>query len=214
MPASELPVLPVTCLKTAEILNTKNAFRGHNTVIGMYCTFSSTCVVCCLYRKMCKSHNSIYVILFIPDFWTTKCTRCPDALDKLDELASSPQFSHISFVSICCDTLDGAREIIERENEPRWKHMKHYFMDTCDKERAKTILGFTSVPFYVMLNEHGKITQMGSSTKTFDFNATTDADKENENVMTKSEKERNNNNTLADKEPTEAERVFILDEDF
>lgn len=151
------------------------------------------------------------------DFWTTKCTRCPYALDKLDEMASDPKFSNVRFVSICCDKLDGAREIIEKEDEPRWNHVSHYFMEHSDKESAKTILGFKSVPFYVMLNENGEITQMGSS-KTFDFDdipgvIRPEADKENEKVTTKSEKELDNPVTTADKELT-VERVFILDEDF
>ena len=207
MPSSGFPVLSVTCLKTAEILSTEDAFRGHNTLIGtdLHVVHGS----CCLYRK-----NSCLIILFVPDFWTTKCTRCPDALDKLDEMASDPKFSHIRFVSICCDKLDGAREIIERDDEPRWKHVSHYFMDSFDKERAKKMLGFKSVPFYVMLKENGEITQTGS-TKTFNFNEIIPrgSDKENENVMTKSEKVLDTLVTTIDKEPT-ADRVLILDEDF
>lgn len=134
-------------------------------------------------------------------------------------MASDQKFSHVRFVSICCDKLDGAREIIEKEDEPRWKHVSHYFMEHSDKESAKKILGFKTVPFYVMLNENGEITQTGSS-KTFDFNeipgvVRPEADKENEEVSTKSERELDTPVTTADKEPTTtAERVFILDEDF
>lgn len=75
----------------------------------------------------------------------------------------------IQFLSICCDELDGAREIIEREEEPRWKHMDHYFMEPDVKESLKRILAatfgayFHSVPFYVILNERGTIQQMGNT---------------------------------------------------
>ena len=82
--------------------------------------------------------------LFIPlaDFWTTKCTQCPDALDKLDIMAQDPKYKDVQFISICCDKLDGARDIIEQEDDLRWQNVKHYFMDKDDKEKAKKILGF------------------------------------------------------------------------
>lgn len=109
-------------------------------------------------------------ILFLPrtDFWTTKCTRCPDALDKLDDMAQDPMYENIQFISICCDKLDGARDIIEKEEELRWQNVSHYFMSKDDKETAKKILGFQQVPFYVVLDEEGKIQQSGSG-KQVDF---------------------------------------------
>ena len=102
--------------------------------------------------------------IFIPlaDFWTTKCTQCPDALDKLDIMAQDPKYKDVQFISICCDKLDGARDIIEQEDDLRWQNVKHYFMDKDDKEKAKKILGFKQVPFYVVMDEHGSITQSGS----------------------------------------------------
>ncbi|CAB9524190.1 alkyl hydroperoxide reductase Thiol specific antioxidant Mal allergen [Seminavis robusta] len=101
----------------------------------------------------------------IIDFWTTRCTRCPDALDKLDKLAQDPQYNEIKFISICCDQLDGAREIIEKDNDPRWSHIAHYFMAPNDKETAKKVLGFKSVPFYVVLDKTGNIVQKGGASK-------------------------------------------------
>lgn len=98
-----------------------------------------------------------------PDFWTTKCTRCPAALDKLQTMTK--EHSNITFVSICCDKLDGAREIIEQEDELRWQGLEHYFMANEQKEEAKRILGFNSVPFYVFVNKRGEITQMGGASK-------------------------------------------------
>ncbi|KAL3805129.1 hypothetical protein HJC23_003357 [Cyclotella cryptica] len=104
----------------------------------------------------------------IIDFWTTKCTRCPAALDELDSLACSPLYKNVKFASICCDLCDGARNIIEQTDEPRWAHVHHYYMGFEHKEEAKRILGFKSVPFYVVLNEDGEIVQMGGK-KDIDF---------------------------------------------
>ena len=102
------------------------------------------------------------------DFWTTKCTRCPDALDKLDKMAEDPKYENVQFISICCDKLDGARDIIEKDDDLRWQNVSHYFMDQQNKEEAKKILGFKSVPFYVVLDENGEITQLGNH-KSIDF---------------------------------------------
>ena len=68
----------------------------------------------------------------------------------------------VQFVSICCDSLDGAREIIERDDELRWSCVQHFFMSKEDKERAKKILGFKQVPFYVVLGEEGQILDKGN----------------------------------------------------
>ena len=96
------------------------------------------------------------------DFWTTRCTRCPDALDRLNERAQKADVDAIAFVAICCDQLDGAREIMEKDDELRWSSISHYFMAHEDKETAKRVLNFKSVPFYVVLNEEGAIVQSGN----------------------------------------------------
>lgn len=132
-------------------------------------------------------------------------------------MASDPKFSNVRFVSICCDKLDGAREILEKEEELRWSHISHYFMEHIHKEEAKKMLGFISVPFYVLLNDAGEVVQKGSS-KTFDFEAIpgmhrSEANKENvEEVSTTSKKEVNTS-IITTAEPS-MERVLILDEDF
>ena len=111
---------------------------------------------------------------FIPDictnvdFWTTKCTRCPNALDQLNELAADERYQKVKFASIVCDSCDGARNIIDKEDKPRWEKVSHFFMDHDHKEEAKKILGFKQVPFYVVLNANGDIVQMGSK-KQIDF---------------------------------------------
>ncbi|GAX27221.1 hypothetical protein FisN_13Lh223 [Fistulifera solaris] len=94
------------------------------------------------------------------DFWTTRCTNCPDALNKLQHLAATS--SNVRFASICCDSLDGAREIIGRHDDMRWSSVHHYFMEHVDKELCKHIFGFKQVPFYVVLNAQNEITQYGN----------------------------------------------------
>lgn len=77
-------------------------------------------------------------------------------------MAQDPKYENVQFVSICCDKLDGARDIIDQEEEERWQNVNHYFMESKDKETAKKVLGFRQVPFYVVLDEHGDIQQMGN----------------------------------------------------
>jgi len=113
------------------------------------------------------SHIAFYCILFI-DFWTTKCVKCPDALDNLDSLAQDPKYSNVEFTSIVLDACDGARSIIEENGHDRWSNVRHYFMDKSFKEEAKSLLGFQQVPFYVVLDEKGDIVQKGGS-KQVDF---------------------------------------------
>jgi hypothetical protein len=80
----------------------------------------------------------------------------------MNDRARSPNHRNVQFVSICCDKCDGAREILEQTDEPRWSAIRHYYMEERDKERAKAVLGFTSVPFYVVLNEQGDVIQLGN----------------------------------------------------
>ena len=134
------------------------------------------------------------------DFWTTKCTRCPDALDNLNSMAQQPEYANVHFSSIVLDECDGARNIIETpDDQPRWSHINHYYMDRDYKENAKDVLGFNQVPFYVVLNERGEIIQKGSK-KQIDFKHIPGVESEE----TKEEE--------IESEPME--RVFCMDEDF
>ena len=131
-------------------------------------------MACC-----CSSLTSIAHVFTAADFWTTKCTRCPAALDKLQLL--SVQYPQITFMSICCDSLDGARELLEQDEDLKWQGIRHYYMATEYKEHAKKLFGFKTVPFYVFVNAHGDITQSGGPVK-IDFAflpGTDEIDKEN-----------------------------------
>lgn len=61
--------------------------------------------------------------------------------------------------------------------------MQHYFMESQHKEQAKQILGFKSVPFYVMMNEDGEITQKGSKVDFDDVPGVVRRDDGKENVV-------------------------------
>ena len=109
-------------------------------------------------------------------------------------MAQDPRYKNVHFVSICCDKLDGAREILEKHDDLRWNHISHYFMEPNDKNVAKQILGFSSVPFYVIVNDHGEITQKGGS-KAIDFDNVPNMEEDKENVG-----------------PEVEERVFVMDD--
>ncbi len=83
-------------------------------------------------------------------------------------MAQDPKYKDVQFISICCDKLDGARDIIEMKDDLRWQNINHYFMGKEDKELAKKILGFQQVPFYVVVDENGSIQQSGNG-KQVDF---------------------------------------------
>eukprot|EP00934_Nitzschia_sp_Nitz4_P002262 Nitzschia sp. Nitz4//scaffold141_size107518//80108//80762//NITZ4_004290-RA/size107518-augustus-gene-0.97-mRNA-1//-1//CDS//3329536330//2262//frame0 len=191
MTVSNLPQLPLLCLKTADSTRTQEVVRGKPTII---------------------------------DFWTTRCTRCPDALDKLNNMAQDPMYENVQFVSICCDKLDGARDIIEKEDDLRWQNVNHYFMEQTDKEFAKQELGFKSVPFYVVLDEEGTITQKGNH-GAIDFEDVPGIVRPVEEETKEEEKEMDDMDGLTldfqldfsfepIKEPPTVERVFCLSDDF
>lgn len=146
------------------------------------------------------------------DFWTTKCVKCPDALDNLNSLAQNPQYANVEFTSIVIDACDAARNIIEEKESQRWSHIKHYFMDKAFKEEAKSLLGFQQVPFYVVLDEKGDIVQKGG-TRQVDFDAIPGIVRKTENIsISKNEEE-----LIALRDGTcshSSERVFCMDEDF
>mmetsp|Transcript_2660 Transcript_2660/g.6074 ORF Transcript_2660/g.6074 Transcript_2660/m.6074 type:complete len:160 (-) Transcript_2660:253-732(-) len=129
------------------------------------------------------------------DFWTTRCTNCPTALNELNALAGDERYQNVRFASICCDSCDGARNIIDSDDIPRWNKISHYFMDHDNKEKAKSILGFKQVPFIVVLNKNGDIVQMGPKKK-IDFG-------DIPGMVTESKTDMSG-----------GERSFVLDEDF
>ena len=113
-------------------------------------------------------------------------------------MAQKPEYADVQFTSIVLDECDGARNIIETPDEPRWKNIKHYYLDREYKEDAKAALGFHQVPFYVVLNDRGEIVQKGSK-KQIDFERIPGVSFEEEKEEVSS---------------VETDRVFCMDEDF
>ncbi|CAN0118232.1 unnamed protein product, partial [Discosporangium mesarthrocarpum] len=96
------------------------------------------------------------------DFWTTRCTNCPAALDSLDELAALCPSA--SFVAVNIDGTDAAAAtlVLESASEGRWTRLKKVHLAEEDKERAKALLGMRVVPFYVIVNQGGAIVRSGT----------------------------------------------------
>jgi hypothetical protein len=99
---------------------------------GLYCFFVPTI-----------SHSKLSTIL-LSDFWNTRGGRCPDALDKLDNMANDPKYENVNCISICCDKLDGAQDIIEKEDDPRWRNMILKSKDHSSKIVVQELLRGTS----------------------------------------------------------------------
>jgi hypothetical protein len=66
------------------------------------------------------------------------------------------------FVAICCDSCDGAREILEQNDELRWPDIRQYYMALPDKEYLKKIFGFSRVPFYMVVSSLGTVLYHGN----------------------------------------------------
>ncbi|CAN0460437.1 unnamed protein product, partial [Ectocarpus sp. 8 AP-2014] len=96
------------------------------------------------------------------DFWTTRCTNCPAALDALDSIALGRP--SVTFVAVNIDDSGAARELVSQAaSEGRWTSLAHVHLEEDEKERAKDILGMRTVPFYVVVSEDGKVLRHGSA---------------------------------------------------
>ncbi|CAN0262824.1 unnamed protein product [Ectocarpus fasciculatus] len=96
------------------------------------------------------------------DFWTTRCTNCPAALDALNSIALVRP--SVAFVAVNIDDAGAARELISQAaSEGRWTSLAHVHLGEDEKERAKDILGMRTVPFYVVVGEDGKVLRHGSA---------------------------------------------------
>lgn len=100
------------------------------------------------------------------DLWTTRCARCPRALDQLNATAIGWDQSDtpVLFVSACCDNgepddIEFAREIVE---EGQWNSVVHTFLSHEEKERLKSTLGFNSVPHVAIVSPGGRVMYSGS----------------------------------------------------
>mmetsp|Transcript_26423 Transcript_26423/g.52736 ORF Transcript_26423/g.52736 Transcript_26423/m.52736 type:complete len:159 (+) Transcript_26423:175-651(+) len=129
---------------------------------------------------------------FIIDLWTTKCVRCPAALDKLNSMACTTH-SEYTFCSIVLDALDPARDIIHEPKDPRWQNIRHFHTTVDNKEQMKAFYGFNQVPFYLVVVD-GNVTHKGNKVDLQELLV-----KQQQNEVGEEKKE---------------EREFVMDEDF
>jgi hypothetical protein len=93
------------------------------------------------------------------DFWTTKCVKCPAALEKLNDEAEG--VDDVIYVSCALSQGEGNKEMV-RDLVGDWENMTHVFMDMENKEAAKAAFGFAQVPFYVVVSKEGNILGKGA----------------------------------------------------
>lgn len=100
------------------------------------------------------------------DFWTSKCVKCPAALEKLNEEAGESK-GEIIFVSCALSQGDGNKEVVgSLVADEEWDNLTHTFMDMTNKEVAKAAFGFTTVPFYVVVSKDGRVVGRGEPKNT------------------------------------------------
>jgi hypothetical protein len=115
----------------------------------------------------------------------------------------------------------------EPDDAPKWSHVAHYFMGFQEKERAKALLQFQQVPFYVVFDETGNIVHSATNkldweTHVLPFTKEADAVDEVEapavSIPASPEPHKNLRSTAATstinkKEVPSPNSVFIVDDD-
>ena len=115
--------------------------------------FPKLICTCLKTAEICETTQLLRGKTTVVDFWTTSCGRCPPTLDKLDQMAQEPRCANLQFISICCDSIDKARDTIEKDDYMNWPNIKHFHIDPHHKKVAKQLIGFQFVPFCVIVSE-------------------------------------------------------------
>ena len=114
----------------------------------------------------------------VVEFWHTKCTRCPAALQRMDKQAAEAEAKDAEAVEaketpstlfLACalstsPTDDaGERRRVEDllEDGAAFPHLMHAFMTFAQKEEAKKRFGFTAVPHCVIIDANGSVSFSG-----------------------------------------------------
>mmetsp|Transcript_18239 Transcript_18239/g.26667 ORF Transcript_18239/g.26667 Transcript_18239/m.26667 type:complete len:159 (-) Transcript_18239:205-681(-) len=100
-----------------------------------------------------KVANSRVMVI---DFWTTKCTRCPAALDKLNDMAEEKP--DVVFVSCCLNDKEVAADMVDGN----WENMTHIFVEPEIKEQLKSKFAFSQVPYCVVISQNNEVLASGS----------------------------------------------------
>lgn len=117
------------------------------------------------------------------DFWTTKCVKCPAALEKLNCEANENVDGGLVFAACALSQGTGNKDIVMGMIEDwglDWS-LTHMFMELEDKEKAKAEFGFNSVPFCVVISKSGSILGSGDP-KSIDFAKLLSAESKCENI--------------------------------
>lgn len=106
------------------------------------------------------------------DLWHTRCVKCPSVLTKLDGLAR--QHKEVKFVACAlslCDKPDGPpddevgqQDVMELIDD-MWDNLTHCYMTADEKAMAKAELGFTAVPFCIVLAADGTLLFKGDASQ-------------------------------------------------
>ena len=94
------------------------------------------------------------------DFWTSKCVKCPAALERLNEEAEEVDGTAVVYVSCALSQGEGNKALVA-DMVGDWEHLTHTFMDLENKEAAKKAFGFAAVPFYVVVSREGVVLGKG-----------------------------------------------------
>ena len=101
------------------------------------------------------------------DFWTTKCVKCPAALEKLNEEAANNADGSVLYVSCALSQGPGNQDVV-RDMVDEWEDLTHVFMEVEHKDAAKSAFGFSAVPFVIIVDKSGNIISSGDP-KSLDY---------------------------------------------
>lgn len=99
----------------------------------------------------------------VVEFWHTKCERCPQALQRMHDLAANGAPNNVAFAACALSTnpTDDEGElakvhalVVADEAFPLFTHL---FMTFEQKEAAKRHFGFSSVPHCVVFDRVGNV---------------------------------------------------------
>lgn len=104
----------------------------------------------------------------VVEFWNVRCTRCPEALNKVGALAS--QFPHVNFAA-CALAVTQDEEEADVVDEYVAAHANYFtsfdsylFMTYAQKEEVKRVFRFTQLPHCVVLDRMGGVRFSGNPT--------------------------------------------------
>ena len=89
------------------------------------------------------------------DFWHTKCTKCPLALEKLNDMTKD--YPNVNFASCALSLVEDDIDIISDLVEDSWDNLKKLYLTINDKEKAKEIFGFKAVPYCLIFSPSGEL---------------------------------------------------------